>query len=178
VDLTTDFFTLFQLAPRFRLDLAELEARYLALLGRAHPDRFTCADARTRRLSMQMAARINEGCQVLKTPLARAKYLLHLAGHDVEAGRDVPMEPEFLAAQMAWREALEAARTGGDLPALERLGQRLERELQARYQALAVHLDDQRDFLAAAGCVRQLMFLEKSRGDIDDARAFLEDGGA
>ncbi|MDR0736916.1 MAG: Fe-S protein assembly co-chaperone HscB [Zoogloeaceae bacterium] len=175
MNLTADFFTLFQLAPRFRLDLAELEARYLALQGEAHPDRFARADERAQRFSIQIAARINEGRQILKVPLTRAKYLLHLAGHDLEAERNVCMEPEFLAAQMEWREALEAARSGGDRQALERLGQRLKLELQGRYQTLGALLDDRRDLLSAAGCIRQLMFLEKLRSDIDDALALLED---
>jgi molecular chaperone HscB len=178
VDLTSDFFSLFQLPRLFRLDLAELEARYLALQGEAHPDRFARADERTRRLSMQMTTRINEACRALKEPLARARHLLSLAGHDLEAEKNTGMDADFLMKQMEWRETLEAARRGGDHPGLEGLRRRLAQELRARYQNLAVCLDDRRDFMAAAGQVRQLMFLEKLRGDIDDALAFLEDGGA
>ncbi|MDR1349481.1 MAG: Fe-S protein assembly co-chaperone HscB [Zoogloeaceae bacterium] len=175
MDLTTDFFTLFQLAPVFRIDLAELEARYLVLQGAVHPDRFARADERTRRLSMQMAARANEACLTLKKPLARAQYLLSLAGHAIEAGRNACMEPEFLMAQMEWREAVQEARAGGDHHELERLQQRLALELQDRYQTLAALLDDQHDFAAAAEHTRQLMFLEKLRGDLDNALAFLDD---
>jgi molecular chaperone HscB len=173
MDLTCDFFALFQLPQIFRLDRTELEARYLALQGKVHPDRFARADERARRLSMQMAARVNEAYRTLKEPLARARYLLCLAGHDADDG-NARMEPEFLMAQMEWREAVQEARRSGDPQALERLRQRLALALQERYQRLAALLDEQGDLPAAAGDVRQLMFLEKLRDDIEDALAFLD----
>jgi molecular chaperone HscB len=173
MNFTADFFTLFQLAPRFRLDLAELEARYLALQGKVHPDRYARADERARRLSMQMAARVNEAYRALREPLARARYLLSLAGHDA-AESNVRMEPEFLIAQMEWREAVQEARNGGEPHELERLRQRLALEMQDRYRRLAALFDEQGDLPAAAEDVRQLMFLEKLRDDIEDALAFLD----
>jgi molecular chaperone HscB len=177
VDLSADFFALFQLPRTFRLDLAELDARYLALQGAAHPDRFVRADERTRRLSMQRAAQVNEACQTLKHPLKRAQYLLALAGHDVADGRNAVMEPEFLMTQMEWREAVMAARQGGDPHELARLQHRLSQEMRQHYERLAVLIDDTHEFEAAAGETRRLMFMEKLRMDINDALAFLEDNG-
>ncbi|MDR3323276.1 MAG: Fe-S protein assembly co-chaperone HscB [Zoogloeaceae bacterium] len=177
MDLTTDFFTLFQLPRLFRLDLSALEARYLEIQGEVHPDRFVQADERARRQAAQWAARVNEGCLTLKKPLERAKYLLFLAGHDLEAERNTVMEPAFLIEQMEWREAAEEARNGRDHHALERLHHRLHQDLAGRYRALAALLDDQRDWPAAAHETRRLMFLEKLRLEIDDALAALEDEG-
>ena len=175
MNLTGDFFTLFQLAPGFDIDLAKLEARYLEIQNEVHPDRFAQAAPQERRLSMQLAARVNEAYQTLKKPLERARYLLSLMGHDLEAESHVRVEPEFLMAQMAWREAVQEARSGGDRHELERLRQRLALELDERYRTLAALLDAQRDFSTAAGHVRQLMFLERLRGDLDEALDFLDD---
>ncbi|MDR3056264.1 MAG: Fe-S protein assembly co-chaperone HscB [Zoogloeaceae bacterium] len=175
MDLTADFFTLFQLPRVFRIDTAELDARYLALQGEVHPDRFVGAGDAERRRSMQWATRANEACQTLKKPLERAKYLLTLAGHELAAENNAAMSPAFLMEQMEWREGVMEARVGGDQHELEHLRRRLGADMRARYQTLAQRLDDQKDYPAAAESVRQLMFLEKLRAEIDDALAFLDE---
>ncbi|MDR1889367.1 MAG: Fe-S protein assembly co-chaperone HscB [Zoogloeaceae bacterium] len=175
VNLAADFFTLFQLPATFRIDLAELDARYLALQGEVHPDRFVGAGDAERRRSMQWATRANEAYQTLKKPLERAKYLLTLAGHDIEAEKNTSMEPAFLMEQMEWREAVMAARNDGNHHELERLHYRLAQDLRARYERLASLLDDEQNLTAAAAALRRLMFLEKLRADIDDALVALED---
>ena len=43
-----------------------------------------------------------------------------------------------------------------------------------RYEQLAVMLDEQKDYVAAADRVRRLMFLEKLLFDIDEAMAALD----
>ncbi|MGB4468895.1 MAG: Fe-S protein assembly co-chaperone HscB [Azovibrio sp.] len=176
MDLNTDFFCLFQLPRAFRIELAELDARYLEIQARVHPDRFAHAGEGERRLSMQWATRANEGYQTLKTPLERAKYLLHLAGYDLQAESNTAMAPEFLMEQMEWRDAVMEARRGGDHHELEHLHHRLRQDLRGRYEELAVLLDDEQDLEAATELVRRLMFLEKLLLEIDDALASLEDG--
>lgn len=175
MNLTADFFTLFQLPRSFRIDLAELDTRYLELQGEVHPDRFVAAADAERRRSMQWATRANEAYQTLKKPLERGKYLLVLAGHDIAAENNTAMNPAFLMEQMEWREAVMEARSGGDLRELEHLHRRLTLDMQQRYLELAQLLDEAQDFPAAQDATRQLMFLEKLRTEIDDALAFLED---
>ncbi|MDR3352112.1 MAG: Fe-S protein assembly co-chaperone HscB [Zoogloeaceae bacterium] len=176
MDLTCDFFTLFRLAPRFRLDVAALAARYLELQNSVHPDRFAQAGQAERRLSMQWAARVNEAYRTLKEPLARAQYLLRLAGRDPEAASGALAEDtDFLMQQMEWREEVRQARQERSMAALRELRQRLAREVQAQYEALAARFDDEHDLAAAVGQTRRLMFQEKLRAEIDDALAFLED---
>lgn len=176
MDLTTDFYSLFQLPRAFRIDLGELDARYREIQAQVHPDRFAHAGEGERRLSMQWATRANEGYLTLKKPLERAKYLLHLAGHDLQAESNTAMAPEFLMEQMEWREAVMEARSGGDHHELEHLHHRLRQDLQGRYEELAALLDDKQDPESATEQVRRLMFLEKLLLEIDDALASLEDG--
>jgi molecular chaperone HscB len=47
-----------------------------------HPDRHAHLSDVEKRRSMQWATRVNEGFRVLRKPLARAQYLLVLAGVD------------------------------------------------------------------------------------------------
>jgi molecular chaperone HscB len=175
LDLTADFFSLFDLPRIFRLNLSELDSRYRDVQARVHPDRFASAPEAERRLSMQWATRANEAYMTLKKPLERAKYLLELAGHDLQAESNTAMPADFLMEQMEWREAVMEARAGGDHHELERLFLRLTDDIGGRYEEVAGLLDDAQDYTAVTDRVRRLMFLEKLLFEIDDALASLED---
>src|SRR5574343_1542268 len=175
MDLTADFFSLFELPQSFRLNLSELDSRYRDVQEQVHPDRFANAAEVERRLSMQWATRANEAYQTLKKPLERAKYLLQLAGHDVQAENNTAMPADFLIEQMEWREAVAEARTGGDHHELEHLHQRLYGDMKGRYDALGALLDDAHDFEAATEQVRRLMLFEEMLYEMDDALASLEE---
>lgn len=175
MDLTADFFSLFDLPRAFRVNLSELDSRYREVQAQVHPDRFANAGEAERRLSMQWATRANEAYQTLKKPLERAKYLLHLAGHDIKAESNTAMPADFLIEQMEWREAVAEARGGRDHHELERLHNRLRADVGTRYDELGALLDDARDHDRATDRVRRLMFLEKLIHEIDDALASLED---
>ena len=174
MDFRADHFALFGLNQAFRLDLSDLDSRYRDIQAQVHPDRFVNASDAERRMSMQWATHANEAYLTLKKPLERAKYLLHLAGHDIQAESNTAMPADFLMEQMEWREAVMEARVGGDHHELERLHQRLGNDIQARYQELA-ELFDTGDSTLATDRVRRLMFLEKLLYEIDDALASLEE---
>jgi molecular chaperone HscB len=175
VDFTADFFSLFQLPRAFSINSGELDARYRDVQAQVHPDRFAHAGDAERRLSMQWATRANEAYQTLKKPLERAKYLLHLAGHDVQSESNTAMPADFLIEQMEWREAVAEARSGGDHHELERLHHRLRGDMAGRYDELSRLLDEAGDIETAADRVRRLMFLDKLLHEIDDALASLDE---
>ncbi len=175
MEFNADHFSLFELPVTFRLDAALLDRRYLEMQSRVHPDRFASAGEAERRLSLQWATRVNEAYQTLKKPLPRAKYLLHLAGHDLGSENNALMPQDFLFEQMEWREAVAEARAAREHHELEHLHHRLQHDLRERYDEIAVLLDDQHDLEQAADRVRRLMFLEKLLGEIDDAIAASEE---
>jgi molecular chaperone HscB len=175
LDLTADFFSLFDMPRAFRLNLSELDSRFREVQAQVHPDRFAHAGEAERRLSMQWATKANEAYQTLKKPLERAKYLLHLAGHDIQAENNTAMPADFLMEQMEWREAVMEAREGRDHHELEHLHNRLRGDINGRYDELAALLDDAGDLGHATDLVRRLMFLEKLLFEIDDALASLEE---
>src|SRR6202795_595942 len=108
MNLNQNHFELFGVPVQFAVDAAELDRRYLELQREVHPDRFATAPDAQRRVSMQLATRVNEAYQTLKSPLKRAVYILHLRGVDPELETNTAMPPEFLMEQMSWRERIEA----------------------------------------------------------------------
>lgn len=174
MDFNADHFALFGLARRFRQDGAEIEARYRELMARAHPDRFTSAGAAEQRLALQWTTRINEAQQTLKDPLARAAYLLALVGQEVASESNTAMPADFLIEQMEWREAVAAARAGGDVAELEAMHARLRSSMVALYEELAGLIDERAAYPAAADLLRRLFFLKKLLGEIDAALEALD----
>ncbi|MBF0165665.1 MAG: Fe-S protein assembly co-chaperone HscB, partial [Magnetococcales bacterium] len=88
-----DFFQLFDISPTFEPELSALERRYRELQKQLHPDFFAHRSGTERRLSLEWTTRINEAWQTLNDPVARAGYLLRLAGWHADRA---PMDPEFL----------------------------------------------------------------------------------
>lgn len=173
-EFNQDFFTLFGIAPGFHLDPLALETAYHDLQTRVHPDRFAHLSDADKRVSMQWATRINEAYRTLKNPLSRAQYVLLLKGVDTATESNTAMPPAFLMEQMEWREAVEEAREAAEVGELEGLHKRLLAHSREVRGHLAVQLDDERDYEAAADTVRRLMFIDKLQQEIDEALLALE----
>ena len=160
---STDF-ELFDIAPRFALDRDALDSRWRALQREVHPDRFAVEGATAQRVAMQWAVRVNEAYKRLKDPLERAAYLCELNGAAIEAENNTAMPTDFLMQQMQWREALDEAAALRDVQAL---ADAVTQHRRLALERLESTLDAQRDFGAAAGQVRALMFVERFASDVD-----------
>ena len=161
----TDF-ALFGLPERFAIDLAQLDATWKQLQGRAHPDRFATETAAAQRVAMQWAVRINEAYRRLKDPLARAAYLCTLHGVDLQAESNTAMPAAFLMQQMEWRDTLSEA---ASLDAVDTLSDEVVASRNATLASLRSRIDDAAsvDWRAVADTVRGLMFVDKFISDID-----------
>lgn len=168
-------FELLELPARYAIDLSMLDQHYKELQSEVHPDRFATAPAAERLRSMQLATQANEAYRVLKNPTARARYLLHINGVDTQEESNTAMPAEFLMLQMEWREAIEEASAGRDITALEKLLGDTQLEAGSLKDALHTHLDENHQLVQAAETVRKLSFIDKVRGDIEQAIAKLED---
>jgi molecular chaperone HscB len=164
MNLASTDFELFEMAPRFALDGADVDARWRALQGQVHPDRFAAEGDAAKRVAMQWAVRVNEAHARLKDPLKRAMYLCELNGAPIDAESNTAMPADFLIQQMAWREALDDA---DGLGAVQALADEVAGHRQSALAQLQHTLDDQRDFPAAARQVRSLMFVERFEADLD-----------
>ena len=168
MNLNENHFQIFRVPARFAVDLEALETRYHELQREVHPDRFAAASEAEQRVSMQLATRVNEAYQTLKSPLRRAGYLLQLHGVDPEFETNTSMPGEFLADQMERRERLEKAAAAGDWEQLIALSSDLRLEQDALFARIERQLDG-RHWTEAAGTLRQLKFLEKFGEEIDAA---------
>jgi molecular chaperone HscB len=162
--LDSDDFELFGVERRFELDRHALDARWKALQGEVHPDRFAAQGASAQRVALQWAVRVNEAYQRLKDPLRRAAYLCELAGHRIDAESNTAMPSAFLVQQMQWREELEDARS---VQEVEALAGEVDAARSAALASLQGCLDERSDAAAAAEQVRALMFVERFAADID-----------
>ena len=165
LNLQSNDFEIFGLAPQFALDRAALDARWKDLQREAHPDRFATADAQTQRQAMQWSVRINEAYQRLKDPLKRAAYLCELNGAPIQAENNTAMPTVFLMQQMQWREELEEA---DGLEDLERMADDVATARRTMLQELQATADDLQDWPALAQQVRALMFVERFAGDVEN----------
>ena len=114
---------------------------------------------------MQWATRVNEAYRTLKSPVQRAKYLLEMNGVDVQFETNTQMPSAFLLQQLELREALAGAKQP---EALDELLAEVRRQQRLLEQGVAQLIDGSKDYAAAAGEVRKLMFsLDKLAAQID-----------
>jgi molecular chaperone HscB len=164
VKLDDDDFTLLGLPQRFAQERTQIDTRWRELQAQVHPDRFVAEGAASQRVAMQWAVRVNEAYQRVRDPLKRAAYLCERNGAPINAENNTAMPPGFLVQQMAWREALEEARSLSDV---EALADAVATHRKQALEQLQATLDEQRDFNAAAQQVRALMFVERFADDVD-----------
>ncbi|MDD5248540.1 MAG: Fe-S protein assembly co-chaperone HscB [Rhodocyclaceae bacterium] len=164
-----DHFALLGLPRAYAVDRNELERLYRDLQAHVHPDKHAHKGDADRRVAMQWATQVNEAYQTLRDPLRRARYLLHLAGHDAAIETNTAMPAEFLMEQMELREAVADAHAAADTAHLDDLHGRLRQEMAAQHEELRRAIDETHDYARAADVVRQLMFQEKLVSDIDAA---------
>jgi molecular chaperone HscB len=173
---------LFGLAPRFRLDLRDLEQRYRELQRALHPDRHSHAPAAARRMNLGKAVEVNEAYRVLRDDIQRAEALLARfraalldkpvhEGMAGSAGGEARIQegegkqvadPAFLMEIMELREALSDARRARDLARVSQLAQ----TVAASREQTRARLADVLDKLA-----------EERTGSADDARTRQLDEG-
>jgi molecular chaperone HscB len=174
IDFSQDYFALFGLPPRYRLDPAALDAAYHALQREVHPDRYATAGETERRMALQSSARVNEAYRALKDPVVRAQYLLSLRGIDALAETDTALPLEFLQRELERREAMDAVQAGADRSGLAVLLAAVRADAAALEATLADHLEAQA-WNAARDAVRELRFLTKVADDLEVAIAAVED---
>lgn len=105
---------------RYDIDLIKLEAQYKRLQWLVHPDLAATRSDEEKSHGAAAVTKINEAFSVLKSPLLRARYLLHERGVGLEAEEATTVaDTAFLGEVMEAREAVEEA--AGDVAALEGL---------------------------------------------------------
>jgi len=175
IDFSRNYFELFGLPPRYRVDAATLDVAYRKLQSEVHPDRFARASDADKRLALQSSARVNEAYRALKDPVLRAQYLLGMKGIDAVGETDTQLPMDFLERQLERREAASDALAAGDDRTLGSLRQAVRAEADELEDRLAQWLDANDDYVTARPHVRELTFLAKLADDIDEMAASLDE---
>jgi molecular chaperone HscB len=144
-----DYFAVFGLPRRLRIDAAALRARFYELSRRHHPDVHQAAPEAARAEALDRAARLTRAYRALRDPLARLEYLIALEDGTAGGGNGRrPAAPrELLEEMLEVQEALEEAQEGGPLdPAaadrLRRERDRLRARRAAEEAAIAARAED------------------------------------
>jgi molecular chaperone HscB len=123
----SDYFAMFGLPRKLRIEMAALEQKFLQLSWKLHPDKFVNAAPEERELSLKQSSELNDAYRTLREPVARVEYLLAIEGARVEGKNKQQAPPELLEEVFELNESLdelrEAKASGGDIAALK---QRLE----------------------------------------------------
>ena len=171
IDFKQDFFAVFGLVPDCDIDLVDLSARYRSLQQAVHPDRFMRECERSQRLAQQQASLVNEAYRTLKSPLARAQYLLELAGQSC-APEEITRDADFLMTQMDLRERLDMS--AGDLSALDALYNDVSKTIHDSFGSFSLAWQT-KDWQQAKRLVMKLQFANKLLSEIEDRQVRLLD---
>jgi len=174
VNLSANYFELFNIPVSFELDMVALTERYRVLQHVVHPDRFASATDSEKCLSVQQSAYINEAKQTLKAPLKRAKYILELKGVNMSSETSTQMDQGFLMEQIELREEIAAiSASKNPMETVLTVNAKIDRSMAKLYENLVICLasDKAGDLEIARDSVRRLQFFEKLQEEIE----FLEE---
>jgi len=96
------YFAIFQVALRFRQNAEVLESRFYEASRVLHPDRFSHAEERVRKLSLERMSFLNTAYEALRHPETLREALLECWG--LKADADVQMQPEIQVLAEEWFE--------------------------------------------------------------------------
>jgi len=134
-----DYFEVFGLPQKLRIDTAELEKRFHQLSWKLHPDNFVRATEKEREISLALSSELNDAYRALREPLSRVEYLLAHSGMRKEGAHKQQAPPELLEEVFELNMALEEMRGGDDSarPQLEQAEKNFTSMLVASDQELA-----------------------------------------
>jgi molecular chaperone HscB len=166
-----DHFARLGLPRAFAVRREDLEDHYLERAARVHPDRFAGAEPAVRRRAAEHAAALNEARRVLRDAVARAEYLLRLAGVDLDStdssgGAPMP-SPEFLVEMIERRDRLDDV--GRDPGALDAMAAAAADEVRETMNAATAALD-RGDLHTAARALVARRYLARWRDEVEAAR--------
>jgi molecular chaperone HscB len=173
-----NFFELYGLPEHFDVNQETLRSTYKALALVTHPDKFATGSDSEKLRAVQKSAQVNDGYQILKSPLSRAEHLIELRGVDLKHEQQTLQDTGFLMQQMELREQLEEIDSVSEpLEQLEQLDNQIAIQINEKLTDLAQILESVSDESnkKAADEVRKLKFLYKLRIEIERKEDNLSD---
>ena len=154
----------------FDVDVSALDQLYFDLQRQLHPDRFANCTPKEKALSQQQATALNDAYEILKDPLRRADYMVHVQGIDVlPEGCNLVQDQSILIEAMEMRERLETVEALADLNVIAKESKAAIEKVIG--QLSTVFRDD--DVEAACKLTTRLKYLHKMMGEVRHVRARL-----
>ena len=168
-----DYFALFGLPYQFSLDITHLTKIYKNLQKKFHPDCFVRCSEFERLQAVEHSAKINQAWQTLRSPLARAEYLLSLHGLDMAKEHTIS-DTDFLTEQLHLRENLEYIEHSCDRKQLSNFIQMLNIMIKKLYGRIEKELNNTMWHQAACTTCK-LRFLDKIQASAENLEEKLLD---
>jgi molecular chaperone HscB len=119
----SDYFAMFEIPRKLRIEMSALEKKFLQLSWKLHPDNYVNAMPEEREISLKRSSELNDAYRTLREPVARVEYLLGIEGARVEGKNKQQAPPELLEEVFELNESLdelrEAKAASGDTTALK-----------------------------------------------------------
>lgn len=174
LDLSSNFFALFDIPASFEIDKQILVSRFRELQTQLHPDKFAAKSDAERRWSLQAASFVNEGYQTLLGDLSRAVYILQINGISIDEETDTQMDPMFLMEQMELRESIESAESSADpFSALAAIRKQIKQAIVQQSQLFSSSAI-QSDWTTSRTITRQWQFLDKLSKEVKSVEERLD----
>lgn len=160
-------FDIFGIEPKFRIDKEKLEAKYVEIQKKVHPDRFASATETEKRVAQQWATLINDAYQKLTDPVQRGMLLCAMRGCPIDEDSSGNISADFLMDQLERREAIAEAKSEGANDELLTLKKAIEKERADLLEEVGRALDEKSDATLAAEDLKKVMFLNRQLQDFE-----------
>lgn len=160
-------FALLGVENEFDVDLSALEKTHRELSRALHPDKFAQANASERRAALEKAAAVNEAWRTLRDPIKRAEALFRLHGIAVGEDNEPKSTPTFLMEVLEMREELAEARSKKDLEKVRKLGQAMQKKLDATQAKLADGFATKKDPVLLLPLLGEMRFYKRVLDEVD-----------
>jgi molecular chaperone HscB len=131
-----NYFELFGIEPTYDIDPHELRRKYLSLSRSIHPDVAGQSSVEIRKRSLDLSSGLNRAYDTLRDPVARAEYLLAMAGGP-SAADDKSVPDGLLGEVMMIREEIEEATETDDTPRQQAVREQISARQRASEDAIA-----------------------------------------
>jgi len=159
LDLTKDFFDVFNIEKSFSIDKNHIEKEYFLLQNKYHPDRFVNASEEEKFEAAQSSIFINKAYNTLKDDLKRSEYILKIQSIMVntESSDSIKPCPILLMEVMEDRDQLSELKNFDDI-------QDFENRINSKKEKCLNELDNEfnnENYNDAASLTIRLQFLTK-----------------
>ena len=158
------YFQIFQVEPKFDLDMETVKQQYRYIQALTHPDKFSSASDKEQEFSHQISSLVNRGWKTLQSPYSRGKYLLKIKrytsatrsgqyNHSMNAN-----SREFLQLIVEWNEILEDA-SSENAQSLQSLREKLLNARHGLLENVSKYFETD-EFDKVDDCLAQLKYLD------------------